>query len=58
MARRSLKDRNIRKISKTGGGSIYVTLPIEMVRELRWRERQKVVIHKSGSKIIIKDWKE
>ncbi len=64
MARRSLKDtkcsgsRNIRKLTKTGGGSISVTLPIELVRELKWRDKQKVVVKKSGGKLVIEDWKK
>jgi len=57
MARRSLKERNIRKLTRTGNGnSISLTLPIEFMRELRWRERQKVVVRKSGQKLIIEDW--
>ena len=56
--RRTLDERNIRKITKLAGGSSYgVTLPIEFVRELGWRERQKVVVKKSGKKLIIEDWK-
>ena len=59
MARRSLEERNIRKLTRTGRGkSIGLTLPIEMVRELKWRDRQKVVVKKSGKKIIIEDWKK
>ena len=59
MARRKMADRNIRKLTRMGGGrSIGVTLPIEMVKELKWREKQKVVIDKKGSRIIIKDWKK
>jgi len=27
-----------------------------MVRELKWREKQKVVVLKKGSKLIIEDW--
>ena len=58
MARRNLEDRNIRKLTRTGGGkSISVTLPIEYIRQLGWRDRQKVVIKKSGQKLIIEDWK-
>ena len=57
MARRSLKERNIRKLTRTGGGkSISLTIPIEFIRKLKWRDRQKVVVTRSGSKIIIKDW--
>ena len=58
MARRKLKDRNIRKLLKNSGGSIQVTLPIELVRELKWRNKQKVVIAKKGSTLIIKDWEK
>ncbi len=59
MGRRVLNQNNIRKLTKTGGGkSIAVTIPIEMVRELKWRERQKVVVTKRGKSIIIKDWKK
>ena len=58
MARRKLEDKNIRKLTKTGNGSVTITLPIEIVRELKWRKKQKVVVRKSGSKIIIEDWKK
>jgi len=56
MARRSLKNRNTRKLAKTGGGSIAITLPIEMIRNLKWRDKQKVVVRQYGKKIIIEDW--
>ena len=55
--RRKLEERNIRKITKVAGTSFAVTIPIEMIRKLKWREKQKVVISMSGEKIIIKDWK-
>jgi len=58
MARRKIEDKNVRKLTKLGGKSIAVTLPIDMVRALAWRERQKVVVSKHGSKIIIEDWKK
>jgi len=59
MARRKLEDRNIRKLGRVGrGATMMVTLPIELVRELKWREKQKVVITKRGDKLIIEDWKE
>ncbi len=58
MARRKLEDRNIRKLGKSSGGSITVTIPIEMVRELKWRSGQKVVIKKQGERITIDDWQK
>jgi len=59
MGRKSLEDRNVRKVTKTGGGKSYaVTIPIEFIRELGWRERQKVVVEKKGKSLVIKDWKK
>ncbi|MFC1731277.1 hypothetical protein ACFL6I_13165 [candidate division KSB1 bacterium] len=59
MARKKLEERNIRKLTRTGGGkSISVTLPIDMVRELKWRDRQKVVVTKRGKGLLIEDWKK
>ena len=56
MPRRRLKDRNIRKITRIGGYSLGITLPIEIIQELGWREKQKVTVKKVGRKIIIRDW--
>ena len=47
MARRKLEDKNTRKILKRGD-SYTIALPIDMVRELKWREKQKVKVKKSG----------
>ena len=49
--------QQIRKIVKNGRNSYYINLPIEIVRELKFRERQKLVIKKRGEKIIVEDWK-
>jgi antitoxin component of MazEF toxin-antitoxin module len=59
MARRKLNKRNIRKLTRMGGGrSMGLTIPIDMIRDLKWRERQKVVVKKVGDKLIITDWKK
>ena len=58
MPRRKNEKENIRKLTKLGGKSIGLTLPIEIVRELGWKERQKVTVHRRGEKIIIEDWKK
>lgn len=57
MPRRSLEKRNVRKIFKSGK-AYCVILPIEIMREFKWREKQKVVVKKSGKKIVIEDWKK
>ena len=58
MARRKLSDKHIRKLARIGNKSIGLTLPIEIVRELKWREKQKVVVKKRGKGILITDWKQ
>ena len=59
MGRQSLDKRNIRKLSRTGGGkSVSVTLPLDYVKKLRWKVKQKVVVKKVGKKLIIEDWKK
>ncbi len=57
MARRKMEDRNVRKLSKRGG-SYAMTLPVEIVRELKWKNKQKVIVRRSGNKVIIEDWKK
>ncbi len=57
MARRKLEDKNIRKILKSGD-SYAVTIPIDVVRELKWKEKQKVVVRKRGKGVSIVDWKK
>lgn len=49
-------NKNIRKLTKVGGLSLSVTLPIEIVRALKWRERQKLVVKKRGKSVVITDW--
>jgi antitoxin component of MazEF toxin-antitoxin module len=53
-------DKIIRKITKVGGHSYAVILPMEVVKKWGWQERQKVVIKISQNpkKITIKDWKK
>jgi bifunctional DNA-binding transcriptional regulator/antitoxin component of YhaV-PrlF toxin-antitoxin module len=58
MGRRTLEERSIRKLTRTGNTSISVTIPIEILRDLGWREKQKVVVKKKGKGISIQDWKK
>ena len=55
---RKQEDTSIRKLTKLGGKSIGLTLPIELVRELGWREKQKVVVKRVHGGVLIKDWKK
>lgn len=49
----------VRSLTKVGGKSYAVTLPINIIRQFGWRERQKLQITIDGEnrRIIISDWK-
>ena len=50
--------KNVRKLTRVARSSIGLTLPIELVRKLGWKEHQKVVVNSTGRHLIIKDWKK
>ncbi len=53
-----MTNKYIRKVVKNGRNSYYINIPKELARELKIRERQKLIIKKRGSKLIIEDWKK
>jgi len=56
MATRKYNQKNIRKITRNGP-SHSVSIPVEFLKKLDWKERQKVVIKKIRGGVVIKDWK-
>ena len=56
MAKRS-DEQHIRKLTKVGTHSLAVTIPIDIVRKLKLRERQKVVVREKNGTLTITDWK-
>ena len=59
MARRPLEEREIRSLTKASGGKSYtVTIPLEYIKKLKWRAKQKLEVTLYGNRIIIKDWKK
>ena len=58
MSRRKIEESNIRSLTKVASGSSYsVTIPIEYIRKLKWREKQKLEVKLYQDRIIIRDWK-
>jgi len=57
MSVRKQGEENIRKITKVGKTSFAVTLPIEMLRELGWREKQKVKVARIKGGLEIRDYR-
>lgn len=58
MPTQKLINKNIRKLTKVGRHSLSVTLPIEAVRKLKWKEKQKVIVKLKNNKFTIEDWKK
>lgn len=61
MGRRKIKDKNVRSLSKTSKGRSYaITLPVDVVRRWRWKNRQKLqlTIDEKKKRIVVEDWKK
>lgn len=58
MGVRRAGEQSIRNITQNSTGTYQVSLPIGLVRELRWQQGQKVVISMRGKKLIVEDWKK
>lgn len=50
-------NKSIRKLTKLGGKSIGLTLPIELVRELGWREKQRVTVKRIKGGFEVRDYR-
>ena len=57
MSRQKVHEEEIRKIQSVKG-SYMISLPIGEVRELGWREGQKLVVKKRGKGFTVVDWKK
>lgn len=56
MAQKKIEDKNVRIIQKQANGSTTVTLPADLLRELTWKPKQKVVVRKRGNGILLEIW--
>lgn len=55
MATKKIKDLNKRKLTKMGRKSLGLTLPKDLVRQLKWKEGQVVMVKKQGKILTVKD---
>lgn len=51
--------KQIRKLTKVGGGTYSIALPVEVIRKFKWKEKQKltVTVDLKNKKLVIRDWK-
>jgi len=58
MTRRKNEESHIRSLTKGSGGKSYsVIIPIEHIRKLKWRAKQKLEVKLYKDRVIICDWK-
>jgi len=57
MPDKKYQERNIRKITRNGG-SLNVSIPVEIIKKLGWKEKQKVVVKKIKGGVVIRDWRK
>ena len=57
MSKQKVNQEQIRKIQKSNG-SYLISLPMGAMRELGWREGQKIVVQKRDEGFIIINWKK
>lgn len=57
MPNKKYQDRNIRKLTRVGKASFAVTIPVEYVGQLKWKEKQKLKVILKGRSLIIRDWR-
>ena len=55
MRRKTSSTRHIHTIIKVGRNSVGVIIPIEFARDLKWQEKKKVLVRKSGRRVIIQN---
>ncbi|MFA5925817.1 MAG: hypothetical protein WC831_02690 [Parcubacteria group bacterium] len=49
------KEKIVRKLTKTGRGSMYVVPSKERIRDLGWRERQNLTISRIKGGLVVRD---
>lgn len=58
MGTRKAGEQSIRNITQNSTGSYQITIPKQLVAELKWRQGQKVTVSKIGERLIVEDWKK
>jgi len=48
--------QKIRKLTKVAQSSYAVVIPMDIVKKLGWRERQKLVVRRVRDHVVIEDW--
>lgn len=56
MGARKIDEQQIRNLTQNTTGTYTVSLPIQLVKQLRWQRGQRLTVTRQGKKLIIQDW--
>ena len=56
MGTRRAGEQQIRNLTQNRTGTYSISLPIEMIRQLKWQQSQKLTVSKRGKTLVIEDW--
>ena len=58
MGARKAGEQQIRNITANSSGTYQISIPKQLIAQLKWRQGQKVTVTKVGDRLMIEDWKE
>jgi antitoxin component of MazEF toxin-antitoxin module len=53
---RKTKDNSLRKLMRLGKTSLGITLPVALLDQLGWREKQKLTVKRIKGGLVVRDW--
>ena len=56
MGARRAGEQQVRNLTVNRTGTYSISLPIELVRALKWQQSQKLIVSKRGKTLVIEDW--
>ena len=58
MGTRKSDEQNKRNLTKNSTGTYQISIPIALIRKLRWQQGQQVVVKQSGNRLVVEDWEK
>ncbi len=56
MGTRKSDEQDKRTLTKNSTGTYQISVPIALVRKLKWQQGQQLTVRKSGEKLVVEDW--
>jgi antitoxin component of MazEF toxin-antitoxin module len=57
MGTRKAGEQEIRNLTTNSSGTYQISIPKQLVSQLKWRAGQKVTVTLVGDRLIVEDWK-